>query len=132
MTDRFVVKKIFRIFVPTLLGIYDGTAREIRRMFAIWTSMLERKAGNHKFRIAAGAEIQGRRVSFHVFIGGVVPRKDFQEEWIDQWLTLGGCSAWLQKLDWPGVAAFLKGLSHDRHFEIKEKLSARPRIKKYS
>ena len=31
-----------------ILGIYDGTAREIRRLFAIWTSMLERKASQYR------------------------------------------------------------------------------------
>src|ERR1700682_3003594 len=42
------------------LTVRDRKVREIRRMFAIWSSMLERKAGRHKFRIV-GAEIVGAR-----------------------------------------------------------------------
>jgi hypothetical protein len=59
------------------LTVRDHTPREVRRMLAIWTSMLERKAGRHKFRIVTGVEIHGRSFLLHVFIGGVVPGKHF-------------------------------------------------------
>jgi hypothetical protein len=123
------------------LTVCDRKAREIRRMFAIWCSMLERKAGRPKFRIVTGAEIVGAgsvdfyrvcSVDFYVFIGGISPEPHFDSTWEAQWLKLGGSSAWLQKFDWLGVEGYLKSFSPDRRFEIEVKLPARPGIKRYS
>jgi hypothetical protein len=76
--------------------------------------MLERKAGGSKFRIVTDAEIVGIRsdesyraysIDFYVFIGGVSPGTHFQRDWEDQWRRLGGDTACLQELDWPGTPA---------------------------
>jgi hypothetical protein len=119
------------------LMVRNRGAREIRRMFAIWCSMLERKAGQPKFRVVTGAEILGARsadfyrvcsVDFHVFIGEISPEPHFEEYWEAQWLKLGGDTAGLQKFDWPGVEAYLKSFSPDRRFEIEVKWRRRARI----
>jgi hypothetical protein len=123
------------------LMVRDRKVREIRRMFAIWTAMLERKAGRPKFRIVTGAEIVGAgsvdfyrvcSVDFYVFIGGVSPEPRFDRTWVDQWLKLGGNSAWIQEFDGPWVSWYLKSFSPDRRFEIEVKLAARAHMRKYA
>ena len=122
------------------LTILDRKLKDIRKTFASWSSMLERKAGCRKFRIVTGAETIAIRsceslrvysVNFHVFVAGVVPGTHFQRDWEEQWLRFGGHTACLQEFDWRSVAWYLKNLSPDSRFEIEVKLPVRRQIRPY-
>jgi hypothetical protein len=52
-TDHYT-SKLWRCF--GCLTVRDCTERKTRRMFTIWSSMLERKAGVEKFRILTALE----------------------------------------------------------------------------
>jgi hypothetical protein len=105
------------------LTVRNRTEREIRRMFTIWSSMLERRTGAEKFRILAGLEAsQPKEFRFHVFIGGVIARRNFEHTWSAKWLELGGTSADLHKYDVRSVWRYLETLSDKSGYDTIVKL----------
>jgi hypothetical protein len=79
--------------------------------------MLERAAGNNKFRFIAGTERRWGGFDIHVFIGGVSCDKQFDVTWCSKWIRLGGTNAYLDKFDASYVQRYLTEFRNYPHRE---------------
>lgn len=104
----------------------DGlTKQEFHRIFTIWSSMIERKAGTEKFRMVFGFQ-RGSGCILYVFIGGVETTQSSVETWAHNWRELGGSVGSLHEFN-SFAYGYLDSLPRWSRFDFDVKLPARPR-----